>query len=408
MDGTQAYFAQIGSLPRLTVEEEVHYARTYSRARQDLVASLCFFPDTVAGVLREIGRIQRMSALAEYLHVREFEDLDALKEQLIVCVHQVEDLAAEFRGRPNLRGFEPEQWCPELRGQLRTLLSNLALRDAFWERCIDALPEPEEKEEGSATEEYARLCRRIRDCLQEQARARTALVEGNLRLVASIASKYMNCGLPYMDLIQEGNIGLVRAVENFEVERGHRFSTYASYWIRRDVMKALTEQSRIIRLPANMVAMLRQMSSAREEALQKHGCEPSSEEVADMLDVPAARIRALTKMSHQMISLQGPPTDEGGRQLIDRLCDEEGEPPEKKVADSILKDALFSAMDTLSKRERRILTLHYGLNEQTPCTLEQIAAHYHLTGERIRQIEQAALKKLRDPSRRQLIDAGLG
>lgn len=407
MDGTRAYFAQIGSLPRLTVEEEVHYARIYSQARHDLVANLCFFPDIVAGVLGKIGRIQRMSALAEYLHLREFEDLGALKEQLLVGVHQVEDLASEFSRQPNLHRLEPDQWCPELREQLRALLTELALRDAFWERCIEALPEPE-AEQGSTAGKYAELYRGIRECLQEQARAKTALVEGNLRLVASLASKYVNCGLPYMDLIQEGNIGLVRAVENFEVERGHRFSTYASFWIRRSIMKALTEQSRIIRLPASMVAMLRQISKAREEALREHGYEPSPEELAGMLDVPAARIRALTKMSHQMISLQGPLTDESGRQLIDRLCDEEVEPPEKKVADSILKDALFSAIETLSERERRILTMHYGLNGQTPSTLDQIAVHYQLTGERIRQIEQTALKKLRDPSRRQLIDAGRG
>lgn len=406
MDGTRTYFAQIGSLPRLTVEEEVHYARVYSRARQDLVTHLCFFPDSVSGVLREVGRIQRMAALAEYLHVREFEDLTALKEQLNVCVLQVEDLAAEFRRQPDRHRCEPEQWCPELRGQLREILAELALRDAFWEQCFEALPPPEEEQSATAGE-YADLCRRIRECLHEQNRARTAMVEGNLRLVASIASKYMNCGLPFMDLIQEGNIGLVRAVENFEVERGHRFSTYASYWIRRGVMKALTEQSRIIRLPANMVAMLRQMSKAREEALQEHGYEPSPEELAELLGVPAARVRALTKMSHQMISLQGPPADEHGRQLIDRLCDDSAEPPEKKIADSILKDALFSAIDTLNERERHILTLHYGLNGQAPSTLDQIADKYQVTGERIRQIEHAALKKLRDPSRRQLIDAGL-
>lgn len=406
-DSTRSYFAQIGSLPRLTVAEEVHFARIYSQARRDLVANLCFFPELVVGVLAEVGRVQRMSALAEYLHLREFEDLGALKEQLIVCVHQAEDLVAEFRHQPKLHGLELDQWCPELRAQLRTLLTDLALRDTFWEKCIEALPEPGE-EQCSSTGEYAELRRRIHDCRQEQSRARTALVEGNLRLVASIASKYMNCGLPYMDLIQEGNIGLVRAVENFEVERGHRFSTYASFWIRRGVMKALTEQSRIIRLPANMVAMLRQISKAREEALQEHGYEPSAEELADTLEVPAARIRALTKMSRQMISLQGPSTDESGRQLIDHLCDEGVEPPEKKVADSILKDALFSAIETLSEREQQILTMHYGLNGQTPCTLEHIAAHYQLTGERIRQIEQTALKKLRGPSRRQLIDAGRG
>lgn len=406
MDGTRAYFSQIGTLPRLTVEEEVHYARAYGDARRRLMRDLCFFPAVVALVLRQISAIQRMSDLAEYLHVREFEDLSALKEQLLVSVHQVEDVAGEFEEAADRHETSPDEWCRDLRDRLGALLAELPLRDAFCERCVGHLPDPGVVPATSGL--YAEVRTRLEGCLGEQNRARTAMVEGNLRLVVSIARKYLNCGLPFMDLVQEGNIGLVRAVENFDVERGHRFSTYASYWIRRGVMKALTEQSRIIRLPANMVAMLRHISKAREEMLQAHGYDPPPEELAEVVGMTPARVRALTKMSQQMISLQGPVDDELGPELVERLHDENAEPPEKRIADSILKEALFNAIETLSERERRILTLHYGLNGQDAWTLDQIAAEYKLTGERIRQIEHAALKKLRDPTRRQILDFALG
>lgn len=401
VDGTRAYFAEIGNLPRLTAEEEVHYARAYKQARERLLDDLCSFPHVVAQVLEDLSCIRRMTGLAEFFHVREFEDLASLKERVVVCAHQAADLCAEFDR--TCRAVDAEEALKPLRRRLRSLLEELPRRDQFFERCVEQVERW--GEEAFTVPDSAAIRERLRSEIEAQREARSALVEGNLRLVVSIARKYLNCGLPLMDLVQEGNIGLVRAVEDFDVDLGHRFSTYASYWIRRGVMKGLTEQSRIIRLPANMVAILRKITRARDGFVQAHGEEPSTEELARILDMPAARVRALAKMTQQMISLQGPINDSAGRELNERLADNGGATPETEVGNSILKEALTRVMGTLPEREQRILALHYGLNGNDAWTLDQIAAEYGLTGERIRQIERAALEKLRAPSRRGILDS---
>ena len=247
-----------------------------------------------------------------------------------------------------------------------------------------------------STEEEIELAKKMMDG-DENAKRR--LSEANLRLVVSIAKRHVGRGMHLLDLIQEGNLGLMKAVDKFDYTKGYKFSTYATWWIRQAITRAIADQARTIRIPVHMVETINKYKRVSRQCIQELGREPTVEEISKEMDIPVSRVREIQKIALDPVSLETPIGEEDDSKLGDFIKDEVAKSPDDAVAQEKLKKQLISVLDTLTPREEKVIRLRFGIDDSRPRTLEEVGREFNVTRERIRQIEAKALRKLRHPSR---------
>jgi RNA polymerase sigma factor (sigma-70 family) len=390
-DLQNSYLRMVGSYPRLSPQEEFFYAKQFFEAHQQLQAIIRQFPTLVLYEMAILNVPKAGRRVGNFLELDDGEEDSSIQEQLTQIVayffpeadKNEEPAAADIPKVKDHKLFWKR--CAPLR-----------LRDYFFDECLKHIEDEAIRNCFISPAQWDKLSPTLHRHCDDLREARTIMVERNLRLVISIARNYLNYGIPLPDLVQEGNIGLMRAVEKFDYRRGHRFSTYASFWIRQAILRSITNNSRIIRLPANTLRQVNLIRSAEQELLQKNGDPPSAEDIAAAIGLSPSRVRALLKMTMQPISLQAITNIDTNVQ--DMLPDENAPQPRDIAARSTLQDSVNLALDSLDQREREIICRRFGLHGCDVETLAAISQDMKLSSERIRQIEAAAIKKLRTPS----------
>lgn len=453
-DPVRMYLKEMGSVPLLTREEEVEISKRIEKAQiqiERLIMRLRYSSREAISIGRYLVQgkdrfdkivaekeiadkalyLKRLPRLCDLLE-EEDQALEALlvqqrspklkKAQQVTLAEEVEKCRIRtqaylrrfcFRhnviedfGEVILRSYDR---FLELDKEIRDLASR-AEKNKYAAAKLAAARRKLDKRElaaGRTLDEFKRDVRMLQRWFDKSQEAKREMVESNLRLVISIAKKYTNRGLSFLDLIQEGNMGLMKAVEKFEYRRGYKFSTYATWWIRQAVTRAIADQARTIRIPVHMIETINKVLRAAKKLMMETGREPSPEELAQELGITAERVREIYKIAQHPISLQAEVGDGGESQFGDFIEDTGVESPAEATGYSILKDKMNEVLETLTERERTVLIQRFGLLDGKPKTLEEVGLEFSVTRERIRQIEAKALRKMRHPTRSKQLKAFL-
>lgn len=419
-DPVRMYLREIGRVHLLTASDERNLARKMEcriqlkNLERELTAKDSIAPKAYELVLRLLARLGQASSLANSLaQLLEKEEPSGLEEGLTI---------EHLRSNPRILSIIDKEIDPEVVEQLameleypgeelrKDLLRLSANSRIIPQDVLDIIGEnteisllPQIVQDG----EFIRNLRvrevalrtTINQTLEDGSKAQRHLAEANLRLVVSVAKKYIGRGMSLLDLVQEGNIGLIRAVEKFDYRKGYKFSTYATWWIRQAITRAIADQARTIRIPVHMVETINKLMRTSRRLVQEYGREPTSEEIGEDMAVPADKVREILKISQEPVSLETPIGEEEDNHLGDFIEDRGAIAPADAASYQLLKEVVEDVLDSLNLRERRVLQLRFGLDDGRSRTLEEVGREFGVTRERIRQIEAKALRKLRHPSR---------